>query len=265
MITELLRTYSNNATFVNEIITPLSSVGIVGVFYTRIYPDGTIINLANDADWTEFYFKQLFSGIYQNKDIMDQFFIYSGASLWELNSQNPIWQDAKSIFGYENGVTLIEDKEGFREAFCFYSTSNNHAMNHFYINQIDSIKKMKQYFLFQSVELIQQAEQDRLLFKHPIFPQQSDLTRVDGHTEFGTKNSISPIYVFHRKTGLPIQLTPQRSQCLLYLMEGKSTKEIAQAMSLASKTVDHYLEFLRKELDCRSSKELIIHYAHQVI
>ena len=263
MITELLRTYSNNATSVNEIITPLRSVGIVGVFYTRIYPDGTIINLANDADWTEFYFNQLFSGIYKNKDIVDQFFIYSGASLWALNSQNPIWQDAKSYFGYENGVTLIEDKQDFREAFCFYSTSNNHAMNHFYINQIDTIKKMKQYFLSQSVALIQQAERERLLNTHPVFSKISDLSLR--HEEFSGKNIISSICVFHKKTGLPIQLSPQRSQCLLYLMEGKSTKEIAQVMNLSSKTVDHYLEFLRKELDCRSSKELIIHYAHQVI
>ena len=82
-----------------------------------------------------------------------------------------------------------------------------------------------------------------------------DLERVD---------NTKQILVFHRNTGLPIQLSSQRSKCLLYLMQGQSTKEIAFAMGLSSRTVDYYFNILRNQLGCRSSKELICSYGNQL-
>ena len=263
MLDATLRQYTQHAPHVQEIIKPMQTTGITGVFYVRIYPDGTIINIANDANWTEYYFSQLNNKIYQNKDVIDQFFISSGISLWEFNAVNPIWQDAKNYFGYKNGIVFIDNKETFKEAFCFYSTADNQAMNHFYINHIDTLKNMKQHFLSQSMELIQQAEHERQLLQHAVFPQIFDLPHAGNH-ESNTINAISPVCVFHKKTGIPTNLSPQRSQCFLHLMQGKSTKAIAEAMSLSPKTVEHYLEMLRRELGCRSSKELILHYANQV-
>lgn len=288
MTAGILKQYSNNATFVKEIITSLASDDIAGLFYTRIYSDGTIINLASDANWTEFYFNQLCNGLYQNKDILDQLFVYSGVSLWELNSGNKIWQDAKQYFGYGNGVIICDHHNDYREVFSIYSTIDNHQLNHFYINQIDVVKKIKQSFLYHAFDLIQQSEQARLSLKHAIFPSKN-LTKqtcnfVDEVTlvqhSFESQNmmnymaendtkkillSSKRIYVRHKETGLSLHLSPQRSQCMRYLLDGKSTKEIAHAMRLAPKTVDHYLEMLRKELGCRSSKELITSYAHQVV
>ena len=267
MLEEKLRQYSNYAPHIMELIQPLCPAGIVGLFYFRVYSNGTIINLASDINWTEFYFKKLLDAGYQNYDIDDQCFVSPSVSLWELNPANQIWQDGKNYFGYGNGVTLCEVHPNFREVISFYSTSDNHAMNHFYINKIDILRKMKRYFLSRAAELIQHAEKERLLFQHPIFPQNNILTSLKNPelNESDTNSLIAPISVFHKHTGLPIQLSPQRSQCLFHLLQGKSTKEIARAMNLAFRTIEHYLEFIRKELGCRSSKELILSYTHQII
>ncbi len=274
--------YANNATFIKEMIASLASVGIVGLFYVRIYPDGTIINLGSDANWADFYFNQVCGGVYQKKDIVDQFFTYSGVSLWELNSGSKVWQDAKQYFGYGNGVLICEDHQDFREAFCVYSTPAHLEINYFYINQIDAVKKIKQSFLSQAADLIQPAEQTRLALQYPIFPNQiynpaGEIKIIETSLEYQNtidffastdKNRINPatrrICVTHKNTGCPIFISPRRGQCFLHLMQGKSAKEIAQAVHLTPKTVEHYLEMLRKELGCRSGRELIISYAHQI-
>ena len=287
MTAGILKQYANNATFVKEIITSLASNDIAGLFYTRIYPDGTIINLASDANWTEFYFNQLYNGLYQNKDITDQLFVYLGISLWELNSSNKIWQDAKQYFGYGNGVNISEHHNDYREIFSIYSTIDNHQLNHFYINQIDVVKKIKQSFLSHASDLIQQSEQARLSLKHVVFPSKNltkpacnfvdEVTLVKHSFEFQNKMNYMPeydtkkallsskrIYLIHKETGRSLYLSPQRSQCMRSLLAGKSTKESAKPMRLATKTVEHYLQILRKELGCSSSKDLILSYINQL-
>lgn len=77
-------------------------------------------------------------------------------------------------------------------------------------------------------------------------------------------NDVYPLSIKHRNTNHVMHLSPQRSQCLHYLMIGNSAKEIAQLMNLSPRTVQFYLGLLREELGCKSSKELIIHYYDQV-
>jgi len=275
LTTDKLKHLTNKAVQVSKIIIPMRTVDIVGVFYTRIYPDGTAINLASDVNWTELYFNQLSAGAYQNKDVLDKYFTHSGVSLWALNPTNQIWQDGKNYFNYGNGVTISNDCPGFRETISFYSTSDNHAINYFYINKTDELRKVKEYFLLQAATLIQEAERERLLMPFSLYCQRNveentcDL-KFDAYVT-GKKFQLSSmdnfsqrICLIHKKTHLPMQLSPQRGQCFLLLLEGKSIKEIAFAMNLNPKTIEHYLELLRKELGCRSSKELIAFYSEQL-
>ena len=237
--------------------------GIVGIFYVRIYPDGTIINLANNADWTDFYFKQIAIGHYQSQDIVDQCFTYSGASLWAFNEANPIWQDAKHYFGYSSGVSICENHANFREVIGFYSAKNDQIMNHFYVNQMDTLKKLKQYFMMKAQELISETEQERQTSCHQVYPQ-IDFVPEPIDTKGMLFSKEVTLTLIHKNTGLPINLPPQRGKCLSNLLQGQSSQEIASNMQLSPKTIEHYLEMLRKELGCRSSRELILHYAHQI-
>lgn len=255
--------YIKHASSVGEIIAPVHSMGVSGIFYARIYPDGTIINLANNADWSAFYFKQLAIGQYQHQNIIDQLFNYSGVSLWALNEENPIWQDAKQYFGYSSGVSICEEHAKFREVVGFYSEQDEKKMNHFYINQIDTLKRMKRFFILQAEELINSAEKERQTLNQQVYPKLESLSESINlnNTSSQTEQTIS---VLHCNTGALIALPSQRGNCLVNLLQGKSIKEIATSMQLSPKTIEHYLAILRKELGCRSSKELILNYLQQV-
>lgn len=54
-------------------------------------------------------------------------------------------------------------------------------------------------------------------------------------------------------------LTLRQLDCLYYLVRGMTMKQIAQAMNLAPKTIEHYLESIKKKLNCQSRTELISH------
>jgi DNA-binding CsgD family transcriptional regulator len=259
MTSNHLEPYLRHAADIKTIVALWEKIGILGVFYTRIYPDGTCINLANNAGWTTLYFEQLLKGAYANKDVVDQCFANSGASLWALNLTNPIWQDGRH-FSLGNGITISKDTEDFQEFIGFYAAADNNSINHFYINHLDKIKNMREHFLSQASHLIKQAEKERLLLARPVFSPELNKQQAVHY-----KKSIIPNDQSDKNTSVLIDLPPQRRQCLTHLANGKSSKQIARTMNLSPRTVDHYLHILRQELGCRSSRELMTTYGAQLI
>lgn len=125
----ILRTYFASSSHVSEIIKPLSTMGIVGFFYARLYPDGTMANLTSEPNWSEHCFKQLFNGHYQSEDTKDYCHQFPGISLSVLNPKNIVWQEASNFFGLGNGISICDDNLEYREISCFYSTAENQAIN----------------------------------------------------------------------------------------------------------------------------------------
>ena len=70
--------------------------------------------------------------------------------------------------------------------------------------------------------------------------------------------------VIHKDLNMPIHLSQQQSRCLQLLVCGKSAKGIATEMKLSRRTVEHYLEKIKRLIDCTSNKELIIFYLDQL-
>ena len=271
--TDQLNKLTCKANQARKIIRPLQDVGITGVFYERIYFDGSTINIVNDHTWTEFYFDKIASGSYTTKDVSEHYFAKPGVSLSALMPKNQLWLDAQHQFGHGNGVTLIEDHRSFREVIGFYSTSTNAAINNFYINNLNTIKQLKQYFVLEASSVIQDLEQDRLASFYSTYggPEKTVSPRKEislanylNSTLHKQKIASDYVLITNKKTCLPICLPPQRGKCLIYLTQGKSAKEIAKLMHLSTKTVEHYIAKLRYELGCRTSKELISIYGEQL-
>lgn len=65
---------------------------------------------------------------------------------------------------------------------------------------------------------------------------------------------------FHKTTHTPVQLSWQQANCLKYLAQGQSAKEIAREMQLSFRTVEGTIARTIELLGCQSSKELIVLY-----
>lgn len=55
-------------------------------------------------------------------------------------------------------------------------------------------------------------------------------------------------------------LSPQQKRCLDYLLKGMTYKETAREMDLSPRTIEHYIENIKKKLGVNSLIELIVHY-----
>ena len=49
----------------------------------------------------------------------------------------------------------------------------------------------------------------------------------------------------------------QEARCMMHLLRGSSIKRIAQRLELSPRTVEFYLNNMKKKLDCRTKFELI--------
>lgn len=238
-----------------SVTNPLKKLGISGFFYMRIFPDNSFINITSRYEHARNYFHQLYSGKYQPQDLAEQLFTLPGVSLSALNTNNKVWQDANQL-GYGNAISLYNNTQKMQEITCFYSTSDNHAINHFYINQLDYLKNFKNFLINQTNSIIQMLEQNKC--------QLPDFLLSDSATSKILEPNKKPVIVIHEKSQSPLSLAPQRAQCLLHAAQGKSTKQIAHQMNLSIRTIDYYLSIIRKELGCRSTKELIATYREQL-
>ncbi|MFN7098030.1 MAG: helix-turn-helix transcriptional regulator [Gammaproteobacteria bacterium] len=52
-------------------------------------------------------------------------------------------------------------------------------------------------------------------------------------------------------------LTTRESECLFYILRGKSAKSIAHVLSISAKTVEFHMENLKNKFDCVSKSQLI--------
>jgi DNA-binding CsgD family transcriptional regulator len=58
-------------------------------------------------------------------------------------------------------------------------------------------------------------------------------------------------------TGESIKLTPREAECVFYLSSGHSAKKIAQLLTISPRTVEVYIDNVKKKLDCRTRIQLI--------
>lgn len=281
-----LKLYASHTDHIKEITKPLKSLGIIGFFYSRLFSDGTCINLSTSSEWTDYYFKKLMNGHYQSKDIADQLFSHPCVSLWSLNPHNTVWQDVQNHFGYGNGVSIFEENAQFRELTGFYSTTDNHEINHFYVNQIDTLKNFKQYFTHQTAELIQEVEQHKYILPEfvlestttsspPLIMETLELPEIAGTTV--SKLDWNAIFQLSnhqldallKKSRYQIKLdigyttlSKMEIKTLVQLLRGKHSGEIAHSLELKQTTIESYLSNIKNKLGVRLKSELVQRVIH---
>jgi DNA-binding CsgD family transcriptional regulator len=55
-----------------------------------------------------------------------------------------------------------------------------------------------------------------------------------------------------------LHLSKRESECLHYLVQGKTAKQTAQILSISHRTVETYIENLKLKLKCKNKAELMV-------
>jgi DNA-binding CsgD family transcriptional regulator len=72
--------------------------------------------------------------------------------------------------------------------------------------------------------------------------------------DFG-KKQVS--HYFLKETYPALKLSKRQTQCLFYILRGKSASKIAKMLGLSTRTVESYIENLKDKMLCNNKEELI--------
>lgn len=247
---------------IKNVCSPLKHINITNFFFYRVYSDGTFIDFATNLDWTEFFLKKFYNCEYAANSISDLFFIENGISLWEMNPHNQIWRDGKNIFGAGNGITMVNsEQEAYLEIACFYARENDYYLNEYYLNNLDLLNNFILYFKDKASRLLKESEKNKLSFpkyySKAVLPNQSisnqlNLNHVNNVDTFYSSLDIKNFYISSNN-----YLTFRDAECLYWLINGKTAKEIAIITNCSHRTVESRLESIKLKLNCSNKSSLI--------
>ena len=69
--------------------------------------------------------------------------------------------------------------------------------------------------------------------------------------------SQKKFYLYHAKTNTSTPLAPREVECIIYILRGKTSKQIARLLELSHRTVEFYVGRLKSKLYCHTKSELI--------
>ena len=243
-----LKHYNTHALGVAEITKPLEALGIIGFYYIRLYEDGSFLDLSARPDWSLLYFQKLFAGQYPLSALSDHIYIENGVNLWTLNADNPIWQDGIAHFGYGNGITLCEQRQGFKELYSFYARADNTHINDFYLRHLDFLEKFKKMFVEKGQRLIRQADQYRFILPERYHTPENPTTALPKSLQ----------HIFNQEDQECLETpTPREIECLSLFSKGFSSKEIGGLLGISQRTVENYIANLKSKWHCNKITELL--------
>lgn len=262
-----MKFYTHACKNMRGFLRSMNITGLNNIIHDITFGHGQVSMLTPDLEMIQFYGSKkmplaytdqsgrfLKEGIYLNKVIESQYPQYSKLMPLFLKSVRVM-----NLNYGENYIHYIVKEIDCQHMYTLFFDLSYADFLHLIVNNGTFIQETMENYHHKAKDLILES---KALENRITLTNMSDL--LASSAQIITDKKVDSVCLLHKNTLLPIHLSPQRSQCLLYLAQGKSIKEIASVMNLAPKTIEHYLELLRKELGCRSSKELIVAYADQL-
>lgn len=234
-----LTNFTHDITFGKGQITML--VSNVSIF--KFYQKNQIPMLCtNDSGRT------LDSGIYLNTILENQ---YKNCSVL-MPLLPKIGKKLGQNYG-KNSLHLVTKENDCQHLYSLFFDLEKNEFLHWVVNNGNFLKDLISEYNHSAKDIIQAAKscENRI-----VLPNSEDTPRK--------KDLSECLQVFHKDSNIPIHLSKQQSRCLTYLAQGNSTKEIASFLNISPRTVEHYIEIIRNQLNCKTTKQLMAFYGGQL-
>jgi DNA-binding CsgD family transcriptional regulator len=244
-----------------SLCAPLSKLSIDYFSHVNINANNEMTANASDPDYFRFYFEQ---GFHQSDLHIAKFDIPQRYVLWHL-----VERKGKSEVLYQSGIefglfyifTIIEHGINEKNYYHFAAKSNKDYMNEFFFRHIDLLE---QFIAYYKHSLLLNNRLNRA-YKIPCkitSTEGNHLIKVDYSSTLSTeniKNYLSSIHINQRKSQTLPELSRRELQCALYLLDGKTSIEIAQTLNISPRTVEVYFARLKKRFGSKNLAQLVRH------
>ena len=148
----------------------------------------------------------------------------------------------------KQGVHILQATPDCQHMYYFGFDMKPGELDDVLINKLGFLQDFLVQYRYKASSIIHQAHKKS---ERIFYPKLLELTPKVG------ENKADGDYFFDRKTGLILNVSLQQKNCLSLLLNGISSKEIAQKMNLSHRTVEHYLAEIRRKNGYASIKQLL--------
>lgn len=211
--------------------------------YIRVYQDNSVFYLCNNHGWLERYYQENYPsiGAFEQKPELRKL----KSVLWAgLDKDDKILYDTREMFNVCHGITLIEKQKNYWEFYNIGTSNTDPSILNFFINHYDVLKQFAAEFKAKSHRLMKISQAQRI--------QLQNSNKLDLSSLF-TSNNITNATQQHDLRKL---LTKTEIICMKLCAQGKSSREIAELLSVSNRTVEKHIENVKDKFECRKLFQL---------
>lgn len=224
---------------VQRAIRPLNKLQVTQLNYEKIFLDGSrsCLDSTPEAVIANFIERDTFSTFFTPNFYRQAHFLYIHDWVQTLlpNMRDAINNSLDTLrhkADRDHEFAIIKPGHNYFEILVFATGCDNVGFLTNCINNLDLLKQFGRHFCQEHAELIQRADNDR------IVPAWNPCTE---------------------KQVLPAQfsMTPRERQCADLLLRGHTAKRIGQQLHISPRTVETHINNLKHKMSCRNKSDLI--------
>lgn len=248
----------------HDVCKPLQKLGVTYFSHARINDKGELAINASNPEFLANYYNQEFYNfdLHLAKKLPE-----SSHVLWDLVTRLDKTEELYQMgvtFGLTHTFTIIETKENEKNYYHFATKPGNNFMNTFFIQHIDLLEKFITYFkdhllindrLNRTYKMTCETSPDKggYLIKEGISTALHETDINEFLHKIGMKHALK------NSEQSQIELARRERQCAFYLLQGNTSKEIADLLHISTRTVEVYFERLKVRFGSKNKIQLARH------
>lgn len=241
---------------VNEICRPFFQKTGLNVFiYGRHYKDGSFYSLSTHREYYLHHFKKEWPLGPTVQKLPAQRKFYYLPIMGESEYYDRMVCEIAEEFNIAHPFYIIERYPDYFEITVFGAELKKFDIVNFYLNYPNVLENFKAYFVERAKELIIRSEKNKIVLPVHMRPAESSFVAVNQRAlQVTNKLRIDRIYLNNTNGGY---LTQREFECVKLLILGKSAEEIGLIVGLSKRTVEKYLENIKRKFSCTKTTQLI--------
>ena len=249
-----------------EIIEPLKKIGIIYFSYAEIIDSRYFRGLVSNDDIARAFIKD--NGLQKEISLSPSKILkpgfYPSSSLINITKSKMIkdyYEERLQISGTTDVIIAIKDQRNIRKVYAFG------LLNSQYIN-CDYLEMFISYFDDKAYDLINQSDKIKIPrevreYCFLLDPSCEKFICTSKQTEEEFLNNINAKYYKIKKLQEKYFLSHREKQCLELILQNKLIKEIAYSLHLSVRTIEAYINNLKRKLDCNTKNEIVLRCTNQ--
>ena len=251
---------------IKKVCEPLHQIlGIKQFLYCETNEEGVHLNLSSHPELHEYFYTSKFhlqSPFYCNPDLVLPGF-YSYYAIDNENYKDAIASSSSKLHLSFAGSLVIKNKSSLiRFGYAFDKSIGRNATD-IVLNNLPILNKFNNYFIKEMKVLIQKARNDGVYLPNEMGEIYQRIPKGLGKI-FTTQQRCQFLEKIGCIKGEDVtKLTPRELECLRYLYEGYSAREIGKHLYISPRTVEKHIESVKNKLSCFTKSD-IAYQAHML-